>query len=259
MPARILLERINKSKCTTRTCWENRLFQTGESPASREQSLHTAALARAVQSSFPQGKSEAASRAALGSRVNKGQSSLMNHSHGASPRGDHACGAREEHSKDLPLPGAACEVAAHPAAGDSNTPGSQLLHAHLSPLEMPQTDANCSRIYHGKRDLHPTHLQAHSPCSGWYETSTVVTRTKQPTLVMQPQLDSTKARKLSVGTVHPPFPKCSDLLASKEGDPGEAEVMCVHKNILHEEVWAAAMLQRDQRQALSKFLCQEGC
>lgn len=187
MPARILLERINKSKCTTRTCWENRLFQTGESPASREQSLHTAALARAVQSSFPQGKSEAASRAAFGSRVNKGQSSLMNHSHGASPRGDHACGAREEHSKDLPLPGAACEVAAHPAAGDSNTPGSQLLHAHLSPLEMPQTDANCSRIYHGKRDLHPTHLQAHSPCSGWYETSAVVTRTKQPTLVTEPQ------------------------------------------------------------------------
>lgn len=176
------------SKCTRRTGWGNRLFQTGGPPASREQSLHTASPARAGQSSFTQGKSEAASRAAFGSRVNKGQSSLINHSHGASLRGAHACGAREAHSRGSPLPGAACEVAAHPAAvGDPNTPGSQLLRAHLSPLERPQTDANRTRIYHRKRSPHPTHLQAHSPCSGWYETRAVVTRRKQPTLVTQPQ------------------------------------------------------------------------
>ena len=39
-----------------------------------------------------------------------------------------------------------------------------------------------------------------------------------------------------------------DSLAGEEGDPGEAEVVRVHKNVLHEEVRTAAMLERERRQ-----------
>lgn len=33
-----------------------------------------------------------------------------------------------------------------------------------------------------------------------------------------------------------------DSLAGKEGDPGEAKVVGVHKDVLHKEVWGAAVL-----------------
>lgn len=39
-----------------------------------------------------------------------------------------------------------------------------------------------------------------------------------------------------------PLPALQDSLAGKEGDPGEAKVVGVHEDVLHEEVWGAAVL-----------------
>lgn len=48
----------------------------------------------------------------------------------------------------------------------------------------------------------------------------------------------TKAQEL----IPQPLPALQDSLAGEEGDPGEAKVVGVHEDVLHEEVWGAAVL-----------------
>lgn len=48
----------------------------------------------------------------------------------------------------------------------------------------------------------------------------------------------TKSKEL----IPQPLPALQDSLAGEEGDPGEAKVVGVHEDVLHEEVWGAAVL-----------------